>query len=56
MFPKGITNEVQIIASILSSDGEREYGFHGITGASLALLLAGAKEFEGPVSGARIAL
>jgi polyribonucleotide nucleotidyltransferase len=56
MFPKGCLNEVQIISTILSSSGVSDYGFHGITGASLALQLAGVVEFEGPVSGARIAL
>ncbi len=56
MFPKGVLNEVQVISTILSSSGTSDYGFHGITGASLALQLAGAVEFEGPVSGVRIAL
>lgn len=56
MFPKGSLNEVQIISTILSSSGLSDYGFHGITGASLSLMLAGVVEFEGPVSGVRIAL
>ncbi len=56
MFPKGCLNEVQIISTILSSSGASDYGFHGITGASLALQLAGVSEFEGPVAGVRIAL
>ena len=56
MFPKGVVNEVQIISTILSSSGLSDYGFHGITGASLALQLAGASEFEGPVAGVRIAI
>jgi len=55
MFPKGTLNEVQIIATMLSSSGASDYGFHGITGASLALMLAGCTQFEGPVAGARIA-
>lgn len=42
MFPKGIINDTQIIASILSSDGTKDMGFHGITGASLGLMMAGA--------------
>lgn len=38
MFPKGVVNDTQIIASVLSSDNSRELGSWGITGASLALL------------------
>jgi polyribonucleotide nucleotidyltransferase len=56
MFPKGVQNEVQIIATILSSSGVSDFGFYGITGASLSLMLAGVSEFEGPVAGARVAL
>jgi polyribonucleotide nucleotidyltransferase len=56
MFPKGVQNEVQIIATILSSSGTSDFGFYGITGASLSLMLAGVSEFEGPVAGARVAL
>ncbi len=46
MFPKGTINEVQIISTILSSSGVSDFGFWGITGASLALLLSGCDEFE----------
>lgn len=56
MFPKGVQNEVQIISTILSSSGTSDFGFWGITGASLSLMLAGVGQFEGPVSGVRIAL
>ncbi len=55
MFPKGIINDTQIIATVLSSDGVSEQGSWGITSASLALLMAGAP-FEWPVSGVKIAL
>lgn len=55
MFPKGIINDTQIIASVLSSDNSRELGSWGITGASLALLQTGAP-FEGPVSGVKLSL
>lgn len=54
MFPKGIVNDTQIIATVLSSDGASEQGSWGITSASLALLIAGAP-FDGPVSGIKIA-
>ncbi|MDD2745594.1 MAG: polyribonucleotide nucleotidyltransferase, partial [Candidatus Gracilibacteria bacterium] len=50
MFPKGVQNEVQIIATILSSSGLSDFGFWGITGASLARMLAGVDDFEGPVA------
>jgi len=56
MFPKGTINDIQIISTIMSSSGTSDYGFYGITGASLALQLAGISEFEGPVAGVRIAL
>lgn len=55
MFPKGIINDTQIIATTMSSDGERDMGAWGITGASLGLLQTGAP-FEGPVAGVHIAL
>ncbi len=56
MFPKGVVNEVQVISTIMSSSPDADFGFWGITGASLSVILAGAKEFEGPVSGARVAI
>jgi polyribonucleotide nucleotidyltransferase len=46
MFPKGTRTEIQIISTIMSSSGVGDFGFYGITGASLSLLLAGIKEFE----------
>ncbi|MCH2189075.1 polyribonucleotide nucleotidyltransferase [Candidatus Gracilibacteria bacterium] len=55
MFPKGIVNDTQIIATILSSDGSKDMGFQGITGASIALMMSGAP-FEGPVAGIKISL
>jgi polyribonucleotide nucleotidyltransferase len=54
MFPKGVISDVQIISTILSSSATSDFGFFGITGASLALQLAGIHEFEGPVAGVRI--
>lgn len=46
MFPKGTVNEVQIIPTIYSATGLQDFGVWGITGASLALQLAGVHEFE----------
>ena len=55
MFPKGTVNDTQILCTTLSSDNNSELGSWGITGASLALMLAGAP-FDGPVSGVKIVL
>jgi polyribonucleotide nucleotidyltransferase len=54
MFPKGTRTEVQIISTIMSSSGVSDFGWYGITGASLSLMLAGVEGFEGPVAGVRI--
>lgn len=55
LFPNGTRNEVQIISTILSANSGSDFGYAGITGASLAILLSGAEGFEGPVSGVRLA-
>lgn len=55
MFPKGIVNDTQIIASVLSSSGERELGIWWITWASLWLIIAWTP-FEGPVAGCKVSL
>jgi polyribonucleotide nucleotidyltransferase len=39
----------------MSSSGLSDFGWYGVTGASLSVMLAGVKEFEGPVAGVRIA-
>ncbi len=46
MFPKRVASDIQIISTILSSSGVSDFGFFGITGASLALMLGGISEFE----------
>ena len=55
MFPKGIVNDTQIIATVLSSAWEKELGTWWITGASLGLMMAGTC-FDGPVSSVKIAM
>jgi len=55
MFPKWIINDVQIIATALSSSNESDLAFHGITWASLALLMTNMS-FEGPVSWVRVSI
>lgn len=55
MFPKGITNEVQGIATILSADLVNECGVLSLTGMSAAMMVAGLP-FAGPLSGVRIGM
>lgn len=55
MFPKGIVNDTQIIATVFSSSGEKELGFWWVIGASLGLIMAGTP-FEGPVGSCNIAV
>ncbi len=55
MFPKNTRTDTQIISTIMSSSGLSDFGFYGVTGASLSIMLAGVREFEGPVAGVRIA-
>jgi polyribonucleotide nucleotidyltransferase len=56
LFQDGTKSEVQIISTILSAASAGDFGFAGITGASLAILLSKAQWFEGPVAGVRIAI
>lgn len=53
LFPKATRNDVQIIASVLSYDGEVNPSTTALTASSMALLLAGAP-IEAPVSAVRI--
>ncbi len=55
MFPKWLVNDVQIIATVFSSDSKLDMGHRWISWASLALLLAWAP-IESAVSWARISL
>lgn len=55
MFPKGTRTDTQIISTIMSSSGLSDFGWYGVTGASLSVMLAGVTEFEGPVAAVRIA-
>ncbi len=55
MFPKGIVNDTQIIATVLSSNAEIELWFRGITWASLTLMMSWAP-FDGPVSWVKVSL
>ncbi len=53
LFPKGFRNDVQIVASVLSSDQEEQPDVYAILGASFALTLSQAP-FEGPVGAVRV--
>lgn len=55
MFPKWFINDTQIIATTLSSSNESDLSFHGITWASLTLLMTSAP-FEWPVAWVRVIL
>ncbi|MFH1375961.1 MAG: polyribonucleotide nucleotidyltransferase [Patescibacteria group bacterium] len=55
LFPKGTTNEVQIIATILSADLEVDPVSTAINAASAALMVSGAP-FAGPIGAVRIGL
>jgi polyribonucleotide nucleotidyltransferase len=54
MFPKNTRTDTQIISTIMSSSGVSDFGWYGVTGASLSVMLAGVKEFEGPVAWVRV--
>jgi len=53
LFPKGVTNEVQIICSCLSADLEVDPATTAINAASVATMLSGAP-FEGPIGSVRM--
>jgi polyribonucleotide nucleotidyltransferase len=53
LFPEGFQNETQIIATVLSSDGENEPEALALTGASLALGLSDIP-FHGLLAGVRV--
>ncbi len=55
LFPKGITNEVQGIATVLSADLQNEPGIISLTGMSAAMM-AGGLPFAGPLAGVRIGM
>lgn len=53
LFPYGVTNDVQIIATVLSADMEVDPATTGIIAASAALMLSGMP-FQGPVAAVRM--
>ncbi len=55
LFPKGMLNEVQVVATVLSYDGVNDPDVLALTGASAALTISEIP-FEGPIAGARVGL
>ena len=55
LFPEGLFNEVQVIATVLSADPENDPDVLAINGASAALMLSDIP-FDGPISAVRIGL
>ncbi len=53
LFPDGFTNEVQIVATVVSLDAEIDPDIPALIGASAALMLAGVP-FKGPIGAARV--
>jgi polyribonucleotide nucleotidyltransferase len=54
LFPKGFLNDVQIMAMVLSSDGENDPDVLAVNGASLALSVSNIP-FNGPLACCRVA-
>ena len=53
LFPKGFTNEVQVIATVMSLDPEIDPDIPALIGASAAVSIAGVP-FAGPIAAARV--
>jgi polyribonucleotide nucleotidyltransferase len=53
LFPEGFYNEVQIVATVMSSDNEIDSDIPSMIGASAALALSGIP-FDGPIGAARV--
>ncbi len=55
LFQKGFRNDVQVVATVLSTDQEHDPGVAAVNGASAALMLSGIP-FEGPIGAVRVGL
>lgn len=53
LFPEGFSREVQVVATVLSSDGENDTDVLAMCGASAALAVS-ELPFEGPIAGVRV--
>ena len=54
LFPEGLFNEVQVMAIVLSSDGENDPDILALSGASVALSISNIP-FNGPLAACRVA-
>jgi polyribonucleotide nucleotidyltransferase len=55
LFPEGFFNEVQVVATVLSSDGENDPDIFALIGASAALEISDIP-FSGPIAAARVVM
>jgi polyribonucleotide nucleotidyltransferase len=55
LFPKGARNDVQVVITALSSDGENQIDILAVNAASAALMISGVP-FAGPVAAVRVGL
>ncbi|MDH5408511.1 MAG: polyribonucleotide nucleotidyltransferase, partial [Gammaproteobacteria bacterium] len=53
LFPKGFTNEIQLIATVISMDPEIDPDIPALIGSSAAMMLTGTP-FNGPIGAARV--
>ena len=54
MFPEGMRNDVQVVATVLSIDGVNEPDMVAVNAASMALAISDIP-FDGPIAGVRVA-
>lgn len=55
LFPKSVKRDVQVIATVLSADGENDADMPGLVGTSAALSISDIP-WEGPIAGVRVGL
>src|SRR3989338_799570 len=55
LFPQGLFNEVQVVASVLSHGGENDPDVLALIGASASLMISDIP-FDGPVAAVRVGL
>jgi polyribonucleotide nucleotidyltransferase len=55
LFPKGVRNDVHVVLTALSSDGENQIDILAVNAASAALMISGIP-FSGPVAAVRVGM
>ncbi len=55
LFPKAVKRDVQVIATVLSADGENDADMPGLVAASAALTISDIP-WEGPIAGVRVGM